>query len=143
MPKTSAMAWLKGSPEYPFIRGRVSFIQKPEGVAVTARVHNLPQGSGFLAFHIHEGGFCTGTAEDPFADTLGHYNPSAQFHPNHAGDMPPLIVNGTNAYLSFITGSFTVSEIIGKTVVVHSMPDDFKTQPSGGAGEKIACGVIK
>ncbi|MGN1098421.1 MAG: superoxide dismutase family protein, partial [Clostridia bacterium] len=79
----------------------------------------------------------------PFADALGHYNPTAQLHPNHAGDMPPLILNGSNAYLSFITGRFRLEEVIGRTVIVHSHHDDFTTQPSGGAGEKIACGVIR
>jgi len=42
-----------------------------------------------------------------------------------------------------MTDSFTVKEIIGKTVVIHSMPDDFTTQPSGNAGSKIGCGVIQ
>ncbi len=37
---------------------------------------------------------------------------------------------------------FTIDEIIGKTVIIHAKPDDFITQPSGNAGEKIACGVI-
>ncbi len=141
--KPTAEAYLMGSPEYPGIRGKVSFIQLSDGVLVNARVHNLPEGGGFLAFHIHSGGRCAGTVDDPFKDALSHYSPSAQLHPNHSGDMPPLLVNGTNAYLSFVTGRFTVKEVVGKTVIVHGSPDDFKSQPSGDSGKKIACGVIK
>ena len=47
------------------------------------------------------------------------------------------------AYLSVLTDRFNVSDIIGRTVIIHNMPDDFTSQPSGNAGEKIACGVIK
>lgn len=43
----------------------------------------------------------------------------------------------------FLTNRFRVEEIIGRTIVIHASPDDFKTQPAGNAGEKIACGVIK
>ena len=45
--------------------------------------------------------------------------------------------------MNFLTDRFTLKEIIGRTVVIHSMPDDFTSQPSGNSGEKIACGVIK
>ena len=47
-----------------------------------------------------------------------------------------------NAYLSVKTDRFSVSDVIGRTVVVHSNPDDFHSQPAGNAGTKIACGVI-
>ena len=48
-----------------------------------------------------------------------------------------------NAYLSFKTDRFTVKEILGRTIVIHSYPDDFQYQPSGNAGRKIACGIIQ
>lgn len=142
MSRKFARAFLRGSKAYPDIRGSVTFVQKNNGVLVTAKVHGLPKGSGFLGFHIHSGGSCTGNQEDLFADALGHYNPSAALHPNHAGDMPPLLANGTNAYMAFVTGRFTVEEIVGRTVIIHSNPDDFTTQPSGNSGEKMACGAI-
>ncbi|MBP3369234.1 MAG: superoxide dismutase family protein, partial [Clostridia bacterium] len=47
------------------------------------------------------------------------------------------------AFLAFVTDRFTVSEVVSKTVVIHDRPDDFTTQPSGNAGNKIACGVIE
>ena len=65
-----------------------------------------------------------------------------QLHPKHAGDLPPLLVCRGNAYLSVKTDRFTVNEIIGRTVVIHSDPDDFHSLPAGNAGMKIGCGVI-
>ena len=56
--------------------------------------------------------------------------------------MPPLFGADGYAFLAFVSSRFTVNEILGKTVIIHSGVDDFKTQPSGNAGEKIACGVI-
>ena len=77
-----------------------------------------------------------------FPNARAHYNPHDCHHPYHAGDMPPLFGADGYAFLTFVTSRFTVNEIIGKTIIVHSEPDDFSTQPSGNAGEKIACGVI-
>jgi Cu-Zn family superoxide dismutase len=61
----------------------------------------------------------------------------------HAGDLPPLLACNGEAYLAVLTGRFRVKDVMGKTVVIHSRPDDFRSQPSGDAGEKIACGVIR
>lgn len=145
---SGAAAVIKGGAGYPDIKGTVSFTKRSKGVLVTANICGLPTGSGkcggrVFGFHIHEGTSCTGNADDPFADTKGHYNPSKCDHPNHAGDMPPLFGCNGYAYLSFVTDRFSIDEIIGKTVVIHDMPDDFKTQPSGGSGGKIACGNVE
>jgi len=78
----------------------------------------------------------------PFPQSGTHYNPNNCPHPYHAGDMPPLFGADGYAFLSFVTSRFTANEVIGKTIIIHSQPDDFKTQPSGDSGEKIACGVI-
>lgn len=72
-----------------------------------------------------------------------HYNPKSCNHPEHAGDLPPLFENNGYAYISFLTNRFTVKEIIGKVIIIHDMPDDFTTNPSGKSGEKIACGKIE
>lgn len=145
---STAIAEVAGSPKYPGIRGRVTFKQQPTGVLVTAEMRGLPFSdiqckNRIFAFHVHEGTSCRGNEEDPFADAKGHYNPRGCPHPYHAGDMPPLFGNKGYAYLSFFTDRFTVHEIIGRVVIIHSHPDDFTTQPSGGSGEKIACGKIK
>ena len=69
--------------------------------------------------------------------------PNVYTHPYHAGDMPPLFGEKGEAFSVFMTKRFRVDDIIGKTVIIHSMPDDFTTQPAGNSGEKIACGIIR
>ncbi len=139
--RNSAIAYLKGGNDAPLLQGVVRFYQKKRGVLIEAYVSGLPENNstGFFAFHIHEGKSCTG---EDFADTGAHYNPKGVEHPMHAGDLPPLLSAAGEAYLSVLTNRFSVTDIIGKTVVIHSNVDDFKTQPSGNAGKKIACGVI-
>lgn len=143
-----AAAKIKGSCKYPNICGTVTFRQGECAVIVTADIGGLPRESDecdrkIFAFHIHSGTSCTGNKDDCFADAGLHFNPCDCEHPSHAGDLPPLFGNNGCAYMQTVTNKFTVDDIIGKTVVVHAMPDDFKTQPSGNSGEKIACGVIK
>ncbi len=149
-----AVAVLTGSRNYPQISGTVSFYQTGQGVIVAAQVSGLPAtggmptsggdcGGSFFAFHIHEGDSCSGNAEDPFANVKQHYNPAGCEHPFHAGDMPPLLGNQGYALSAFLTDRFSVREIMGRTVIIHSGTDDFHTQPSGNAGTKIACGEIR
>lgn len=75
--------------------------------------------------------------------TGGHFNPGNTLHPNYAGDLPTLLGNQGRAYILVLTDRFRVSDILGKTVVIHGDPDDFHTQPAGNSGMKIACGVIR
>lgn len=135
-----ASATIRGGNQVPSIYGQVNFYQKKGYVLVTAHIRGLPETtSGFFGFHIHEGETCKGT---DFANTLNHYNPANSPHPSHAGDLPPLMYCNGCACQSFTTDRFCVNDIIGRTVVIHDMPDDFNTQPSGNSGTKIACGVI-
>lgn len=143
-----AYAEIVGSEKYPKIKGRISFYEADGGVLAAAEVCGLPECSGkypypVFGFHIHEGGRCCENEKDPFADSGGHYNPMKTLHPYHSGDMPPLFGNRGYAFMVFLTCRFSIREIIGRTVIIHSMADDFTTQPSGDSGEKIACGVIK
>lgn len=122
------------------ISGTVKFLGQRGGVLVVAEISGLPRSeTGFFAFHIHEGGDCFG---EGFPNTGVHFNPCGRSHPRHAGDLPPLMSDDGRAYLAVLTKRFCVQDVIGKTVIIHSHPDDFTTQPSGNAGEKIACGVI-
>lgn len=130
------------------ISGNVRFYQTECGVLVAAEIYGFDEDKGkckgrILGFHIHEGEKCSGNHNDPYAGTMSHYNPDECEHPYHAGDMPPLFVSGNRAFLAFLTDRFSVDEIIGRTVVIHSNPDDFTTNPSGNSGKKIACGEIK
>ncbi len=142
-----AFARMKGSDDYPQIDGSVYFYKAESGVLVSVRLRGLPKKdtvcqSPIFAIHIHSGGSCTGNSDDPFADALTHYNPDDCAHPYHAGDLPPVFgVNGLGFY-AVLTDRFSPEEIIGKTIILHSAPDDFTTQPSGNSGTKIACGVI-
>ena len=136
-----AIAEIHGGRDYPMIRGTVTFSQRQDGVLVEAEVWGLPRTqTGFFAFHIHEAGDCSG---DGFPNTGGHFNPGRTEHPNHAGDLPPLLGDSGKAYLKVLTSRFRVEEVIGRTMILHAEADDFHTQPSGNAGEKIACGVIR
>lgn len=140
--RPSAIARLAGSPHYPRIRGMVRFFQTHDGVIVHTHILGLPKTESIYAFHIHNGPACTGNNDDPFADAGTHYNPDNQPHPYHAGDLPPVFNADGQAFFMVLTNRFSVREVIGKTIILHASPDDFTTQPSGNAGEKIACGVI-
>ena len=145
MPEASAK--IKGSDKYPEIHGMVYFYEVYGGPIVMAEVYGLPDEnapdmSRFFAFHIHEGKQCSGNAEEPFADADGHFNPEHTEHPEHAGDLPPLLSTHGAACSAVYTGRFYPDDVVGRTVVIHMNPDDFKTQPSGDSGEMIACGEI-
>lgn len=146
MNKNRATAKISGSEKYPDIYGIVCFKDSEMGVNVEAEVFNLPIGepcaSGIFGFHIHEGTSCSGDEKDSLKDAKAHYNPKNCPHPYHAGDLPPLFASRGYAKMSLLTDRYTLDEIIGRTIIIHSMPDDFLSQPSGNAGEKIACGII-
>lgn len=150
---SSAFAIIEGGSDYPGIRGCVFFTPMAEGTLVTASVYGLPawkaapdggQPVGPFGFHIHEHGECSeSSGDDPFHSAGGHWNPDGHPHGNHAGDMPVLFSANGYSYLSFYTNRFKVHDIIGKAVIIHENPDDFRTQPAGNSGKRIACGVIR
>lgn len=137
-----ASAVIRGGQEAPDLSGVARFFQRSDGVLVTIQVTGLPAENpgGFFGLHIHGGSGCAG---ENFAGTGGHFDPAGTPHPAHAGDLPPLLSCGGRAYLAVLTDRFTVADIIGRTVVIHGGSDDFRSQPAGDAGTKIACGVIK
>jgi Cu-Zn family superoxide dismutase len=127
--------------------GRVVFTQKGDKVTVTAKVSGLaPGGHGF---HIHEKGDCS--APDG-SSAGGHFNPTGKPHgtpgvDHHAGDMPMLQVDASGnatltADLEGVTIGSGATDIVGRSVVVHKDADDYKSQPAGNSGARIACGVI-
>lgn len=145
---SDAIAHIKGGKEYPNLNGTVYFKETKQGVLVTAKINGLPQSKSncrgrFFGFHIHEGSSCTGNSKDEFANSGSHYNPKNCAHPFHAGDLPPLLENNGYAYMSVLVNKFKINDIIGKVLIIHDMPDDFTSQPSGNSGTKIACGKIE
>ena len=139
--KPEAYAKIKGDGNHPKITGMVSFFEVYGGTVVSVEVKGL-RDDNFHGFHIHAGSTCTGTKDVPFQNADGHYNPNKTGHPDHAGDLPPVLANNGNVWMMFYTTRFCPEDIIGKTVVIHEKRDDFKTQPSGDAGAMIACGEI-
>ena len=146
-----AVAWMRGNADHPELNGRIRFFAAPVGgVLVEAEIFGLPDdekagaehggaASHFYAMHIHEVGDCSGQ----FDRTGAHYHSEGQLHPEHAGDMPVLLGNDGYAWLAFYDDRISISDIIGRSVIIHGNRDDFTTQPSGDAGEKIGCGVIE
>lgn len=140
-----AYADIHGNDEFPFLHGKAYFHNTIYGgTLIEIEVHNLPLLSdqapdAFYGMHIHEKGDCT----PPFDQTGNHYNPCGALHPMHLGDMPVLLGNNGYAYSVFYTERYDVADIIGRSIVIHLLPDDFISQPSGNSGEKIGCGVIK
>lgn len=143
-----ATARIKGIEEYENIRGVVNFYQTNRGVIANVELSGMPYEEGrcnvnFYGFHIHEGSSCTGNREDPLKNVGSHYNPENCRHPAHRGDLLPLISNNGRVWENFLINTFSVEEIIGRTVVIHNQRDDFRSQPAGDSGKKIACGEIR
>lgn len=148
-----AVAQIKGGPLAPELRGYVYFWDVPGGTQVMVTVSGLPPYQpardnqapiGPHGFHLHQFGDCTvGDPQNPFQAAGDHWNPDGQPHGNHAGDFPVLFSNRGCAEMSFFTNRFQVRDIIGKAVVIHQNPDDYRSQPAGNAGKRLGCGVIK
>ena len=145
----AAYATISGNGNHPQLEGIVRFYPTVDGILINAEIYGLPVMSPICSnhifgFHIHEGRTCTGNAEDPFADAGVHYNPGGCMHPAHGGDLPPLFATSEGfAWNVFLTDRFKWGDILGHTVIIHAMPDDFRTQPSGDSGAKIGCGIIR
>ena len=132
--------------------GSVNFTQTQHGVLINLSVKGLPAGEH--AFHIHSVGKC----EPPFDSAGGHFNPGSNKHGllaaegHHAGDMPnlhipqsgELTLEVVNAEVTLEKGKpNSVFDADGSAVVIHAGSDDYKTDPAGNAGARIACGVIQ
>lgn len=153
MQRRNAIAYIFGGPLAPNISGVVLFSEAPGGTEVSVEVNGLPAYKpvengqppiGPHGFHIHEKGICSaGDPNAPFMAAGDHWNPTNQPHGNHAGDLPVLFSNNGYARMSFFTNKFNVSDVIGKAVIIHQNPDDYRTQPSGASGKRLACGIVE
>jgi Cu-Zn family superoxide dismutase len=131
------------------VMGTVTFTQVGAKVTVIADVSGLKPNAEH-GFHIHDKGDCS--APDAMS-TGGHFNPAGKAHgshamaDHHAGDLPSLKADAAGkalvrAELEGLSVGSGTSDIVGRAVIVHRDPDDFKTQPTGNSGARIACGVI-
>lgn len=135
--------------------GLATLTQEADGVRVAVEVSKLPP--GLHGFHVHAVGKC-----DPpgFTSAGGHLNPALKNHPDHAGDMPALLVNANgSASMTFRTDRFRVSDLFvgeGRSLIIHAKPDNYANIPTdryrpdpdattlatGDAGGRLACGVV-
>jgi len=130
------------------VGGTVTLTPVADGVQVRAEITGLTPGKH--GFHVHEFGDCS--AAD-LSSAGGHFNPTNQPHAGpdaaarHEGDMGNVEADASgNAKLDYVDHQISLANdaksAIGRSVVVHAKPDDLKTQPSGDAGGRIACGAI-
>lgn len=130
--------------------GEAKLAQTPHGVLIQLNLSKVP--AGVHAFHIHEVGEC----EPPFESAGGHFNPSDKQHGFlngkgiHAGDLPnihvpqngELTVEVLASEVSLQDGKNSLFDADGSALVIHEKADDYRTDPAGDAGSRIACGVI-
>lgn len=132
--------------------GTAKLTHTANGVLIELDLRGLPPGEH--AFHVHESGRCE--AADGFKSAGGHYDPRGREHgylvPGgfHAGDMPNqwVAADGTlrahvfNAGVTLSAGESSLLDKDGSSLVIHVKPDNYKTQPTGDAGDRIACAVV-
>ena len=130
--------------------GTVTFTQKGDKVVVAAKVSGLKPNQEH-GFHVHEKGDCS---SGDGMSAGGHFNPNGSPHghhstpAHHAGDMPNLKADSygnasMTAELDIITISEGPTSVVGRGLIVHANPDDYKSQPVGNAGARMACAVIQ
>jgi Cu-Zn family superoxide dismutase len=130
------------------VTGTVTFTKVADGVKVVADIQGLTPGKH--GFHIHEFGDCS--APDG-TSAGGHFNPDKHNHGapmdmnRHEGDMGNIEANTSGTgHLEYVDKTLELEgdhSIIGKSMIIHANEDDLKTQPTGNAGARLACGVIE
>jgi len=133
--------------------GEAVLVETSEGVYITVAVRGITP--GWHGIHIHDKGECKGP---DYESAGGHFNPFNREHgfrsPNgqHAGDLPNILIGPDGTAATIVSApNVTLKEGQanslmregGTALVIHDQPDDYKTQPTGGSGARIACGVIR
>lgn len=132
------------------VSGKLRLAPSPNGVRITGEIGGLAPGS-LHGFHVHEAGDCS--AADA-SSAGGHFNPGATAHGSpqgrirHAGDIGNLLADAdgvarVNARITGVSLGNGADGILGRALIVDAAPDDYRTQPSGNAGARIACGMIR
>jgi Cu-Zn family superoxide dismutase len=124
--------------------GTVEMQPRSGGTYIRVEVQGLPPGEHGL--HLHAVGKCEGPA---FQSAGAHWNPAARQHGHlnpqgaHLGDLPNLTVSANgNGRLVFLVNGDVSNDSDGTSLVVHAKPDDYRTDPSGNSGDRIACAVL-
>ena len=143
---TAHLADAQGAPH-----GTVTVTQTAKGLRLVIEATGLPAGEH--GFHVHTVGRCD--APD-FATAGAHWNPTGKKHGHdapggqHMGDLPNLVIgaDGTGRLETLILGGAVASgetpllDTDGAAIVIHAAADDYRTDPSGNSGARIACGVF-
>ena len=132
------------------VRGTVTFTREEDGIRVVADLTGFAEGPRQRGFHIHEHGDCS--APDGMS-AGGHFNPHGAEHgaregtERHVGDFGNIEVgeDGTarKEFVDHLIEFDGDASIIGRSVIVHAQEDDLTSQPTGDAGGRVACGVIR
>lgn len=133
------------------VSGRLRLVPSASGVRLTGEIGGLQRNRSH-AIHIHEHGDCS--AADA-SSAGGHFNPARQPHgragagPHHGGDLDNLAADASGVArvdlqaAGVVLGGGAANDVIGRAVVVHALADDYRSQPAGNAGGRVACGVIR
>jgi len=143
---TAALQPTKGNKAF----GEATFEQAGDKVRVIVFAQGLKPDAEH-GFHIHEAGACS---SGDGMSAKGHFNPHGKPHGNpssgerHAGDLPSLKADKSGrAKIDVMVDAIAIGsgagDIVGRGLIIHADPDDYKTQPTGNAGARLACGVIK
>jgi len=130
--------------------GEASLVATPAGTLIDINVSALPAGK-WVAFHVHEAGTCDAMAH--FDSAGGHFNPTGAQHGflaesgPHAGDMPNQLVNAEGILRAQVLNAMVTldggqNSIRGRALMIHAGEDDYRSQPAGNAGARLACAVI-
>ncbi len=126
--------------------GSATLSDTPKGVLVTVSLKGAPE--GVHAFHVHEVGKC----EPPFKSAGAHFNPDHKKHGfvaagPHAGDMPNLHIPADGGLeQEVLNPNLSLAGMLdsdGSAVILHAKADDYKSDPAGNAGDRVACGVVE
>ncbi|HKP95678.1 MAG TPA: superoxide dismutase family protein [Fibrobacteria bacterium] len=147
-PNAQATATVRGYRDST-LRGTVTFREQSDSLLIQGDVSGLVAGSAY-AVHVHQFGNCSepDSSGDHFAlPGERHGNPFDTLPLHHLGDLPNLQVDGNGVgHFEIVTNAMTLGadsmSVLGRSVVVHLLPDDYMTQPAGGSDGRIACGVI-
>ncbi|WP_334191865.1 superoxide dismutase family protein [Pararhodobacter sp.] len=130
--------------------GTVELTALSAGLLLRVDVSGLPADAR-LGFHVHEAADCDPT--EGFEGAGGHFDPSGVEHGYltetgpHAGDLPNLQTDGegvarADVFTPFLRFGPGAASIHGRALMIHSEPDDYESQPSGGAGDRLACAEL-
>lgn len=127
--------------------GTVTLSEDPAGMMINISATGMP--AGVHGLHLHEKGICEGPK---FESAGSHWNPQAKKHGKdnpmgaHLGDLPNLTVGADGSATASIPGGTatmaSIADADGTSLVVHAKADDYKTDPSGNSGDRIACVVL-